>query len=80
MNTATERSSVQSRELRADRRARQRHANVRLALILASIAAAFFVGAIVARYVGGLEVGMSVLGFVALLLLVFAIARNVRDR
>jgi hypothetical protein len=80
MNTATEHSSVQSGDPRADRRARQRHANVRLALILASIAAAFFVGAIVARYVGGLEVGMSVLGFVALLLLVFAIARNVRDR
>ena len=53
---------------------------MRLALILASIAAAFFVGAIVARYMGGLETGMSILGFVAFVLLIFAIVRNVRDR
>ncbi|MEP7061746.1 MAG: cytochrome oxidase small assembly protein [Betaproteobacteria bacterium] len=59
---------------------RQRRANVRLALILASIAAAFFGGAIAARYMGGLETGMSILGFVAFVLLIFAIARNVRDR
>jgi uncharacterized membrane protein YoaK (UPF0700 family) len=71
MNATTERSASA---------ARQRRANVRLALILASIAAAFFVGAIVARYMGGLETGMSILGFVAFVLLVFAIARNVRDR
>lgn len=60
--------------------ARRRASNVRTALILASIAAAFFVGAIVARYMGGLETGMSVLGFIAFLLLIFAIGRNVRDR
>ena len=65
---------------RGDNGARQRRANVRLASILASIAAAFFVGAIAARYMGGLETGMSILGFVAFVLLIFAIARNVRDR
>ena len=60
--------------------AQQRRANVRLALILGSIAAVFFIGAIVARYMGGLETGMSILGLVALVLLIVAIVRNVRDR
>jgi H+/gluconate symporter-like permease len=71
MNATTERGA---------NAARKRRANVRLALILASIAVTFFAGAIVARYMGGLETGMSILGFVALVLLVFAIVRNVRDR
>ena len=60
--------------------ARQRRSNVRLALILVSIAVAFFVGAIAARYMGGLEAGMSILGFCAFMLMIFAIVRNVRDR
>lgn len=59
---------------------RQRRANVRLALILASIAATFFVGSIVARSLGGIEMGMSILGMIALLLMVFAIVRNIRGR
>jgi phage-related holin len=59
---------------------RRRRANVRLAIILASIAATFFAGVIVARYVGGMEFGMSFVGVVALVLLVFAIARNLRDK
>ncbi|HXU51557.1 MAG TPA: cytochrome oxidase small assembly protein [Casimicrobiaceae bacterium] len=59
---------------------RRRRANVRLAFILASIAATFFAGVIVARYVGGMEFGMSFVGVVALVLLVFAIARNLRDK
>jgi peptidoglycan/LPS O-acetylase OafA/YrhL len=63
-----------------DRGARLRRANLRLALVLASIAAVFFTGAIVARYMGGMETGMSVVGLVALVLLVFAVAHHVRDR
>jgi hypothetical protein len=59
---------------------RRRRANVRLGLVLASIAATFFAGVIVARYLGGMEFGMSFVGLVALVLLVFAIARNLRDR
>jgi peptidoglycan/LPS O-acetylase OafA/YrhL len=62
------------------RGARLRRANLRLALVLASIAAVFFTGAIVARYMGGIETGMSVVGLVALVLLVFAVAHHVRDR
>jgi len=65
---------------RREQAVRQRRANVRVALILAAIAALFFVGAIVARYMGGLETGMSILGLAGLLLMVIAIARNVRDR
>jgi hypothetical protein len=53
---------------------------VRLGLVLASIAATFFAGVIVARYVGGIEAGMSFIGLVALVLFVFAISRNLRDR
>ena len=63
-----------------DRGARLRRANLRLALVLASIAAVFFAGAIAARYMGGIETGMSVVGLVALVLLVFAVAHHVRDR
>ena len=59
---------------------RRRRANVRLGIILASIAATFFAGVIVARYLGGMEFGMSFVGLVALVLLVFAIARNLRDK
>jgi hypothetical protein len=59
---------------------RRRRANVRLGLVLASIAATFFAGVIVARYVGGIEAGMSFIGLVALVLFVFAISRNLRDR
>ncbi|MFI4905032.1 MAG: cytochrome oxidase small assembly protein [Burkholderiales bacterium] len=62
------------------RATRQRRANLWLGLVLASIAAVFFAGAIVARYMGGIETGMSVVGLVALVLLVFAVAHHVRDR
>ena len=62
------------------RPARQRRANLRLGLVLGSIAAVFFAGAIVARYMGGMATGMSVVGLLALVLLVFAVAHNVRDR
>ena len=65
---------------RSEQALRQRRANLRVALILAAIAVLFFVGAIVARYMGGLETGMSILGLAGLVLMVIAIARNVRDR
>jgi hypothetical protein len=56
--------------------ARIRKANVRTALVLASIAATFFFGVIASRYMGGYEVGMSVVGFGVFLFLCFAIGRN----
>ena len=56
----------------------QRAANVRTALVLASIALTFFVGVIVSKYLGGYEVGMSVVGFAVFVFLVFAIGRNLR--
>jgi hypothetical protein len=56
----------------------KRAANVRTGLVLASIALTFFVGVIVSKYLGGYEVGMSVVGFAVLIFLVFAIGRNLR--
>lgn len=58
----------------------RRRANRRLGIVLASIAAAFFAGAIAARYLGGIEVGMSFVGLCALVLFVFAMSRHFRDR
>lgn len=58
--------------------ARVRASNVRTALVLLSIAATFFAGVIAAKFIGGYEVGMSVVGFAVLLFLVFAIGRNLR--
>jgi hypothetical protein len=59
-------------------RARLRASNLRTALVLLSIAATFFVGVIAAKFMGGYEVGMSVVGFAVFVFLVFAIGRNVR--
>lgn len=50
----------------------------RTAIVLASIAAAFFVGIIVAQYSGSPSVGIGVLGFAILGFLVVAIGRNIR--
>lgn len=58
--------------------AQLRRSNVRTALVLASIAATFFVGVIVSKFLGGYEVGMSVVGFAVFLFLCFAIGRNLR--
>jgi hypothetical protein len=58
--------------------ARLRASNLRTALVLLSIAATFFVGVIAAKFMGGYEVGMSVVGFAVFVFLVFAIGRNVR--
>jgi hypothetical protein len=57
---------------------RLRASNLRTALVLLSIAATFFVGVIAAKFMGGYEVGMSVVGFAVFVFLVFAIGRNVR--
>jgi hypothetical protein len=58
--------------------AQLRRSNVRTALVLASIAATFFVGVIASKFMGGYEVGMSVVGFAVFLFLCFAIGRNLR--
>jgi hypothetical protein len=58
--------------------AQQRAANVRTALVLLSIALTFFFGVIVSKYLGGYEIGMSVVGFAVFVFLVFAIGRNLR--
>ena len=57
---------------------RLRRANVHTALVLASIAAVFFVGIVVAKFVGDTSTGMAVLGAAVLLFLVVAIGRNLR--
>jgi hypothetical protein len=57
---------------------RLRSANVRTALVLASIAAVFFVGIVVAKLIGDTSTGMAVLGAAVLLFLVVAIGRNLR--
>ena len=57
-----------------------RNANVRTALILASIAVVFFFGIIFARYIGDASTGMTVIGFAILLFLVVTIGRNVRRK
>ncbi len=55
-----------------------RTANVRTALVLLSIALTFFFGVILAKSLGGWQVGMSVVGFGVFLFLVLAIGRNLR--
>lgn len=54
--------------------------NVRTALVFLLIALTFFFGAIFSKYMGGYEVGMSVVGFAIFVFLVFAIGRNLRSR
>ena len=53
-------------------------ANMRTALVFASIAAVFFVGVIVAHVYGGPLVGAGVMGAAVLLFLAFAIGRSLR--
>jgi len=62
----------------ADDARRLRASNLRTALVLLSIAATFFVGVIAAKFLGGYEVGMSVVGFAVFVFLAFAIGRNLR--
>ncbi len=62
-----------------DEAARRRAANLRTALIFASIAATFFVGIIAAKVLGGPMLGIGVMGAVVLLFLAIAIGRNLRS-
>lgn len=57
---------------------RQRSANLRTALVFASIAVVFFVGIIATKWMGGPTTGIGVMGVAVLVFLVFAIGRNVR--
>jgi uncharacterized membrane protein (DUF485 family) len=57
---------------------RRKAANVRTALVFASIAVVFFVGIIVAHAFAGPLIGVAVMGAAVLLFLVFAIGRNLR--
>jgi hypothetical protein len=59
---------------------RRKAANVRTALVFASIAVVFFVGIIVAHAYGGPLVGVAVMGVAVLVFLVFAIGRNLRSK
>jgi hypothetical protein len=56
----------------------QHAASRRTALVLASIAAVFFAGVILAQYADSPSVGIAVLGFAILGFLIVAIGRNVR--
>ena len=59
---------------------RLRATNRRTALVLAAIAATFFVGIIGSKFVGGHETGIAVLGIAVLIYLVAAIGRNLSDK
>jgi hypothetical protein len=61
-----------------DRPEQQRRANVRTALVLASIALVFFMGILATRFIGDGSTGISVLGGAVLLFLILAIGRNLR--
>jgi hypothetical protein len=64
--------------IRPDHAARSRAANVRTALVFASIAIAFFVGIIATKWMGGPIVGIGVMGVAVVVFLVFAIGRSLR--
>ena len=64
--------------IRPDDAARSRAANVRTALVFASIAIAFFVGIIATKWMGGPIVGIGVMGVAVVVFLVFAIGRSLR--
>lgn len=57
---------------------RTRSANLRTALVFASIAAAFFAGIIATKWMGGPTIGIGVMGAAVLVFLVFAIGRSLR--
>ena len=56
----------------------QRRANIRTALVLASIAIAFFIGILATRFIGDGQSGITVLGAAVMFFLVIAIGRNLR--
>ena len=61
-----------------DERAKLRAANLRTAVVLASIAAVFFVGIIASKLLGSPSTSISIVGGAVLLFLVVAIGRNLR--
>jgi hypothetical protein len=61
-----------------DEARRARAANVRTALVFASIALVFFLGIIATKWIGGPTIGIGVMGGAVLLFLVFAIGRSLR--
>ena len=63
---------------RHDAARRAKSANVRTALVLASIALVFFAGIIATKWMGGPTIGIGVMGVAVLVFLVFAIGRNLR--
>ena len=48
--------------------------------MLGSVALTFFVGIIVAKWLGGFDEGISIMGLLVCFYLVIAIGRNVRSR
>jgi len=63
---------------RTDEARRVRSANLRTALVFASIAVVFFCGIIATKWMGGPTIGIGVMGIAVLVFLVFAIGRNIR--
>ena len=61
-----------------DAKRARRSANLRTALILASIAVVFFGGIIAAQFTGGNAVGIGVLGFAIIGLLLVTVSRKLR--
>jgi hypothetical protein len=57
---------------------RVRAANLRTALVFASIALVFFLGIIATKWIGGPTVGIGVMGAAILVFLVFTIGRSLR--
>ena len=57
---------------------RMKSANLRTALVFASIAVTFFCGIIATKWMGGPTIGIGVMGVAVLVFLVFAIGRNLR--
>ena len=57
---------------------RAKSANLRTALVFASIAVVFFCGIIATKWMGGPTIGIGVMGVAVLVFLVFSIGRNLR--
>jgi len=57
---------------------RRKSANLRTALVFASIAIVFFAGIIATKWIGGPTIGIGVMAGAVVLFLVFAIGRNLR--
>ena len=64
--------------IRPDDAGRARAANLRTALVFASIALVFFLGIIATQWMGGPIVGVAVMGVAVVVFLVFAIGRSLR--